>query len=353
MNSIQQARYEQLSAMLAESTAATGTLGAVVAIRDGDGAWYHLASGQRTPAETQPPRGNGWFPIFSITKTVVATACLRFFAAKGIALSTPLRHWYPHPRIAPEVTLHALLNHTSGLPDYAELEAYHAAVRAAPGTPWKTAQILQLAFDQGRWGAIGAWRYSNPNYWLLGAILERESGQALADVLRDWVFAPAGISELVYPPTPYQCEPTFSAYLSDSDAEIEASALYNTAWAGPAGAVIGTAPGIASLLIALCETDLLTQAQRETMLQSVPIPGNHPAEMSIGAGCGIFVQAVAGLGRLVGHGGGGPGCHTLVKYALEQRIAGAAIVNNERIDPDRLLFPLLRRLMSEPTCGGG
>ena len=64
--------------------------------------------------------------------------------------------------------------------------------------------------------------------------------------------------------------------------------------------------------------------------------------MTLGYGLGVFVESGTGLGPLVGHGGSGPGCHTIAKVALDSGAIVVAFSNSERVAPDRIAMPMLK-----------
>ena len=70
------------------------------------------------------------FLLYSFTKMIVAAAFLRLAVANGtLELDAPLATALSDTFGLPSMTLRQMLQHTSGLPDYGELQAYHDGVR--------------------------------------------------------------------------------------------------------------------------------------------------------------------------------------------------------------------------------
>src|SRR5206468_911675 len=98
------------------------------------------------------------FPWWSFTKTVIAAAALRLVEQGQLNLDA-LRPGKPY-------TLHQLLNHRAGVPNYGRLAAYHQAVAGGEGA-WSRERLLQavdadrLDFQPG-----AGWSYSNVGYML-------------------------------------------------------------------------------------------------------------------------------------------------------------------------------------------
>ncbi|MGB0564607.1 MAG: serine hydrolase, partial [Spirulinaceae cyanobacterium] len=65
------------------------------------------------------------FPIFSITKTYLATLTLLLQEQGHLQLAQTLDRWFPNVPQATQITIRHLLNHTSGLPNYRAQAAYN------------------------------------------------------------------------------------------------------------------------------------------------------------------------------------------------------------------------------------
>lgn len=232
--------------------------------------------------ETGDSRGRQ--PVFSITKMLIAVACLRLAGRSLLDLDEGARNWLP---AAPaDVTVRELLSHTAGLADYPAAGAYQAAVATNPAEPWDLEQILAVSLSQPR-SEPGQVRYCNAGYWMLGAIIERAAGTPLPGLLAAEVLGPAGMTDTVYP---------------DVGESLTADG-YSTLWAGPAGAVWSTARDLDLFLAALLNRTLLTADELTAMRQAVPIEPSHPWPAPA-YGLGLMTDSVL---RTIGHGGIGPG----------------------------------------------
>lgn len=97
------------------------------------------------------------------------------------------------PAFVRGVTVRHLLNHTSGLPDYEDFvpDTQTAQVHDAD-VPALIAHASGLKFAPGTHYA-----YSNTGYCLLALVVEHVTGQHFADVLRQRIFAPLGMTNTV------------------------------------------------------------------------------------------------------------------------------------------------------------
>jgi CubicO group peptidase (beta-lactamase class C family) len=154
-----------------------------------------------------PMAPNTLLDLASVTKVAATTAIvMRLVAAGELRLDVRVREILP--AFAGDgkdaITLEHLLTHTAGLqpwwPLYLETTDREAAIALA--------QALPLATAPG-----SAWRYSDLGLILAGALVERLTAASLAEVYRDLIAAPLGLT------SGYGPVPTASAATSaDSDA---------------------------------------------------------------------------------------------------------------------------------------
>lgn len=135
------------------------------------------------------------FPLFSITKPLTAIAIMQLHERKLLALDTPLARLLPDlPVKWGEVTVHQLLSHQSGIPNYL-WGVKRAAVLKLDGVGNEA--LLQsfapdsaLEFTPGTRAA-----YCNTNYLLLAQIIARVSGRSYGQYMREHIFAPLGMHD--------------------------------------------------------------------------------------------------------------------------------------------------------------
>lgn len=141
------------------------------------------------------------FRLGSLTKQFTATLVLQLVERGTLALDAPISRYlpdYPKP-MADRVTLHHLLNHTSGIVGYTELPGFGETSRK-PYTPAAFMQeqfaTLDLLFEPG-----SKYSYSNSAYFVLGVILEAVTGQAYERLLQERIFTPVGMRDSGYDST--------------------------------------------------------------------------------------------------------------------------------------------------------
>ena len=137
------------------------------------------------PAVTPATR----YDLASLTK-VVATlpAVLQLISAGELTLDRPIRYWFSNagwfqsPSLA-DVTVRQLLAHNSGLPSWVPLFTQTDNRRLALGL------VQQSPVSEPGGPAV----YSDLGFMLLGALVERVSGQRLNQYVTDQLFRPLGM----------------------------------------------------------------------------------------------------------------------------------------------------------------
>lgn len=133
------------------------------------------------------------FQIASVTKQFTASAIMLLAQDGKLQLDDPItRHLPTAPQAWSGITLRHLLNHTSGFTrDFPE-EMLMPLLGKLPPPP---DTLVTMAADTERLAAPGVQHvYSNVGYHLLGFVVEKVSGLHFAELLRQRVFAPLGMS---------------------------------------------------------------------------------------------------------------------------------------------------------------
>ncbi|MGB8701799.1 MAG: serine hydrolase domain-containing protein [Thermosynechococcaceae cyanobacterium] len=128
------------------------------------------------------------FRIGSMTKQFTAMATLILQAQGKLNVHDRICTYLSRcPTTWQKITLHHLLTHTSGIPDFTSFPDFKITMRS-PSSPTETIARFKdkpLDFQQG-----AKFSYSNSGYVVLGAIIERASGATYEAFLRDNIFAP-------------------------------------------------------------------------------------------------------------------------------------------------------------------
>jgi len=177
---------------LDEDSAEDRFSGAALVARNGKPVFsqaYGLADRERKVPNTLKTR----FRIGSMNKMFTATSILQLAQAGKLGLDDPVGKYltdYPNKDVATKVTIRQLLTHTGGTGDIfgPDFDAHRLELRTLQ-------DYLKLYGNRAPQFEPGSrWEYSNYGFILLGAIIEKVSGQSYYDYVRECVYAPAGMS---------------------------------------------------------------------------------------------------------------------------------------------------------------
>lgn len=107
----------------------------------------------------------------------------------------PLQSYLPNYPNGEEITIHHLLTHTSGIPDFGEFPDLQKTIMI-PSPVEKTIQRFKdkpLEFTPGE-----KFKYSNSGYILLGYIIEKVSGTSYEEFLEENIFQPLNMMNTGY-----------------------------------------------------------------------------------------------------------------------------------------------------------
>jgi D-alanyl-D-alanine carboxypeptidase len=303
-------------------------VGAIVLVRIGDE--ERVVAGGLSRLEPSAVMGrNDTFPVASITKTFVATAVLQLAEKGRMSLDDSVDDWVPGLLADGEqITIAHLLSHQSGLPELADddnfdNDTFEHIIRVVGRRP--------RLFEPGEKSY-----YSNVNYLLVGLILEEVTGQPLATVLDEQVFAPARMTatRLDSPPSDKGAG-TVHGYEDGEDVTGIGGDFY------AAGGVVSTARDLSRFFRLLLAGDLLPAGVVVDMVR----PRDGLMNGSGGYGLGIWSPDDL-CGPMIGHSGRFPG-FAVDAYTLEDEERFAVVMVNVSQPADAQSGPLLETAL----CG--
>jgi CubicO group peptidase (beta-lactamase class C family) len=165
----------------------------VIVIKDGK-VLYKKGCGLANVEARIPNTTRTNFRLASLTKQLTAMAILILAEREKLSLDGRLIDFFPDfPVYGRDITVHHLLSHTSGLPDYA------AHIPALQKEQLRDHDVLHILKQQksGDFPPGSKFAYSNSGYVLLGLVVEKVSGQTFARFLDENIFQPLGMFDTV------------------------------------------------------------------------------------------------------------------------------------------------------------
>lgn len=270
------------------------------------------------------------FELASLAKPITAVAVIQL-AEKGVLnLEDDLSKWLPNFPYAHIQIIH-LLQHTSGLPEYMQLLAEHAAEWKGTISNHTVLDLLiqnkpDIYFEPGE-----SWAYTNTNYVLLALLVEKATGRSFADYLQEAIFQPLGMEHsfvATAPPAenmaePHAYDPIKQQYVSPADLPEYSYVTYMKAVQGD-GSILSNAED----LMAFMEGWQSGKLAGLDTVREAETPVDLGMEGSIGYGYGWLV-ADTDKGMRVGHTGGWPGSSTCLYHYPEHGKTLICLLNEE------------------------
>lgn len=162
--------------------------------------------GSAAPAE--PMTEDTIFDLASLSKSIATTVALLQLYEKGLVqVDEPIQTYFPEfnpandPRRA-QVTVRMMLTHTSGTGGDLSHQGPWGLTSADKAEGIHRALTAPLEFGPGE-----GFHYSDLNFIILGALIEKITGESLDNYVQDNVFAPLGLSDTRYLPATKACGP--------------------------------------------------------------------------------------------------------------------------------------------------
>jgi CubicO group peptidase (beta-lactamase class C family) len=297
---------EDLDRQITHRSDADEFSGAVLVAKDGQ-TIFRKAWGLANKSSGALNRTDTKFNLASCGKMFTAVAVLQLAQAGKLSLDDTVGKVLPNYKnedVRENVTVRQLLSHTSGMGDIFTDEFKQRRTEIRTVADWVSLfEAEPLKFEPGT-----RWAYSNAGFCLLGAIIEKVSGQNYYDYLDEHVFTPAGMINTGAFETDRPVDNLAIGYtrmgattpkqLRD---RIENTDLHSVK-GSPAGGSYSTVEDMANFAAALLGHNLLNaEYTRLAMTQHFPDVRNADPY-----GLGFGVEDVNGH-RVVGHGGGFPG----------------------------------------------
>lgn len=281
----------------------------VLALDGGDGAraW---AAGRARRGSDEPITPDAPVRIASVTKTFLAAALLRLWEQGRLDLDAPIRGLLSdETRDALDsdgydtgaITTRQLLAHTSGLADHWGMRLYQLQARYLPGRRWTRIEQVRFAMRHG--APVGApgerFFYSDTGYLVAAEVLERASGQTMAQAVRTLLrFEAIGLNATWFEtlePRPPGAPLQARQYIGWQDgSSIHASFdLYG------AGGLVASAPDLARFFRALAGGSVFDRGETFALMAQ-PTPQSRASGADYGLGLSLLT---IGGRACIGHGG--------------------------------------------------
>ncbi len=329
-----QNKYDSLFANLQGGKTFSGQ----VLIADKKKIVYQKNFGVANEQTKTPITNNSVFNIASLTKQFTAIAIVLLEQKGKLLYDDKITKFFPELKTFSAISIRNLLNHTSGIPDYANSEAgnYNNAISTlfkAGTIPGNATLIKRLSESsiQPTFNAGEKYEYSNTNYDLLASVIEKVSGIAYANFLKQNIFIPLKMSHsFVVNHTPYENKNLAIGYMKDSlSRKVKPEQLEGfeplrrtSGFVGSMG-VFATAADLYKWITGL-KTLLSASSYKQIMTPPIFTSGGRQDEYGFGFQLGYEKD----FSRIAFHLGRFPGYSSYLEYGLHNGKAIILLQNN-------------------------
>jgi len=299
---------------------ALGAFSGVVLVAAHDTILLHRGYGRSDDATCAPVRPDTRFDIASIAKQFTGAAILALESEGRLSTSDTLGRWLPGvPPDKAGITIKQLATHRSGLArDHPDFFA-----RMRPGSRDSTVrEILALPLESP---PGSAYAYSNLDYQLLAAIVERAAGIPFQRYVRERLWARAGLEQTAFMsdargwPDPLVAHPYWDQYDAGSPR------LRATSWYGLGGSQVVSSAGD---LYRWLRAGLSARVLAEPVFAKWTVPDS-------GAGYAYGWNAVRrpdGSIGIIFHAGGDTGAGSELRYYPRRGLTVIVLTNRQHQD---------------------
>lgn len=270
-----------------------------------------------------PNKPDTKFRLGSISKQFTALLIVKLAEEGKIKLDVPITTYLPnYPKATGDkITVHNLLTHTSGIPNYTSFPNFGKDLSRNPFSPEefvKKFENLPLEFTPGE-----KFSYSNSGYFLLGYIIEKVSGKSYEQFLQETILKPLKMTNTGYDHSDIILKNRAAGYEKQGKKMVNASYI-DMSLPYAAGSLYSTVEDLYLWDQALYSTKLLSATSMELLFKIQFSEGNQAY------GYGWFINEITNPTtkekiKVVEHGGGINGFNT----------------NISRIPTDKILIVLL------------
>jgi CubicO group peptidase (beta-lactamase class C family) len=292
---------------------------------------YGMASLEWQVANTPDTK----FRLGSLTKQFTAALVLQLQQEGKLDIHDPVSKFITNaPPAWAKITLANLLGHTSGIPSFTDFKEFATWRMNAHTSDEEIAFFREkpLDFEPG-----SKFAYSNSNFILLGAVIEKVSGKKYGDLLRERLFEPLGMKDTGLDSDELVLPKRAGGYMPGKNGiEVARSESMSIPWS--AGSIYSTTGDLLKWEHGLFGGKVLNAESLKAM--TTPGKGNY--------GLGVFIETRDGV-RIVSHGGGIEGFNTNLMYAPEKQIAVVVLSNVNGGAPDAMGNQLMDTVLGKPV----
>lgn len=286
------------------------------------------------------------FRLGSITKQFTSMAIMILQSRGLLSVDDTLSKYLPDFPQAGRITIRELLTHTSGVHNYTAIASW----RKRWGDPMPLPELIGLFAHEPLDFAPGTrWSYSNSGYVLLGAVIEKVSGESYERFLRENILTPLGMDHTGYDHSEDVIPWRASGYRVDSAGRLRNASYLDMSQPFSAGALYSTVEDLARWDEALERYALIPASAYAEMYAPVKLAGDSTFPYGFGWSLAPYAKdPAARRHRTISHSGGINGFATDELRFPDDHLAVIVLSNMETFPAGRLSRKIAAYLLGEP-----
>lgn len=318
------ATQAELQKALDDTVAEYGVPGAAVGVWiPGQGTWTTATGMADVDGDVAASTDMQW-PLRSVTKSFTVTLILQLVDEGTISLDDTIDRYVDGVTDGDSITLRELANMSSGNADYTN-DKFVAAFSADPTKIFTLDELNGFMLgDPAQFEPGTRHVYTNANTNLLGAVVEKATGEPFADVIRERILTPLQLDDTQYTPDVSEwSEPHPTGYVLDDGEPV--GQPDNLSIFGPAGSMVATIDDMRVWGTALATGALLTPETQAERLMGSPLEVGPPYD--------IYALGIGETQGWWGHNGEGLGFTAAVFHNPDTSATIAVFMNLSNVEP--------------------
>ncbi|MFZ6876218.1 serine hydrolase domain-containing protein [Undibacterium sp. Di27W] len=278
---------------------------------------------QGLPLEVDMPLRVG-----SITKQFTAAAIMLLVEEGKLAVTDNINVYLPdYPTQGKQITIENLLTHTSGIRNYTALPQFYGKATSSVSI---TEAIAFFKDATPEFAPGEKFSYSNSNYFLLGAIIEKVSGLSYAEFMQARIFTSLHLQHSFIETDTKKPGLLANGYSRVRGEEVSAP-QYSMSWPYAAGAMRSSVDDLAAWNQASVAGRLLTADSWKKMRTPYVFQGSGKSDAKNSPyGYGFFIRKIHGKDAIE-HGGDIPGFSAAALHLPDEGLYVAVLANSDAL----------------------
>lgn len=321
---------DHLQAFIEQQMALSPSPGLSAAVMSDGKIVFAEGFGYADPAQGRKASPHDRYWIASITKTFTSSLILKLIEGHKLRLDEDLAEAYPGiPKTWSKITIHQLLTHTSGIPNYTAQKWFGPEISKPLD---RKALYQKLARQRLDFRPGSKYEYSNSNYMILADIAAKGFGMSFTDAVTKELAEPLGLASVGLMSSP--STDTAKGYVL-TDGKFKPASPIDPSVPYGAGDLQATASDLLKWIDSYCQGEVVSKEMVAKAFERVKVGGKAQSY-----GLGWVVMAVGGL-KAVGHEGQINGFTTDFIDIPSRRLAVAVLSNSEGFDAQAMAMAIL------------